>query len=76
MGQTLSLAALPSQSIGLDVPEFADLVFEKPLGNARFMKSVRARQQNGVVVVKIVMKPSANVDLSPYARALRGESIP
>ena len=73
MGQTLSLATLPGGSAGIDVPELSDLTYEKSLGTARFMKSLRARHQNGLVVVKLVMKPYANVDLGPYVKAIRCE---
>ena len=73
MGQTLSLATLPGGSAGIDVPELSDLSYEKSLGTARFMKSIRARQQNGLVVVKLVVKPYANVNLEPYVKAIRCE---
>ncbi|KAL9103135.1 MAG: hypothetical protein Q9163_001779 [Psora crenata] len=73
MGQTLSLATLPGGAAGIDVPELADLTYEKSLGTARFMKSIRARHQYGLVVVKLVMKPYAHVDLAPYVKAIRSE---
>lgn len=73
MGQTLSLASLPGGSAGIDVPELSDLTYEKSLGTARFMKSIRARHRNGLVVVKLVMKPYPNVDLGPYVKAIRCE---
>ena len=73
MGQTFSLATLSPGSAGIDVPELSDLSYEKSLGQARFMKSVRARHQNGVVVVKLVVKPYPQVDLSKYVEAIRRE---
>ena len=57
MGQGFSLTTLSAGSAGIDVPELADLVYEKSMGTARFMKSIRARHQDGVVLVKVVVKP-------------------
>ncbi|KAK0629678.1 hypothetical protein B0T17DRAFT_606851 [Bombardia bombarda] len=57
MGQGFSLAAPPAGAAGIDVPELADLVYEKSLGAARFMKTIRARHHDGVVLVKIIIKP-------------------
>jgi phosphoinositide-3-kinase regulatory subunit 4 len=73
MGQTFSLATLSAGSAGIDVPELADLTYEKSLGTARFMKSIRARSQNGLVVVKLVMKPYPQLDLGDYVRRIRSE---
>ncbi len=73
MGQTFSLATLSAGSAGIDVPELSDLTYEKSLGTARFMKSVRARNQHGLVVVKLVMKPFPQLDLGPYVKAIRCE---
>ncbi|KAK4693399.1 phosphoinositide-3-kinase, regulatory subunit 4, partial [Lecanoromycetidae sp. Uapishka_2] len=73
MGQTFSLATLSAGSAGIDVPELADLTYEKSLGTARFMKSIRARNQHGLVVVKLVMKPFPQLDLGPYVKAIRSE---
>ncbi|PMD62525.1 ARM repeat-containing protein [Hyaloscypha bicolor E] len=57
MGQGFSLTTLSAGSAGIDVPELADLVYEKSMGTARFMKSIRARHQDGVVLVKVIVKP-------------------
>ena len=73
MGQTFSLATLSAGSTGIDVPELADLTYERSLGTARFMKSIRARTQHGLVVVKMVMKPYPQLDLSKYVKAIRCE---
>ncbi|PQE23933.1 hypothetical protein CJF32_00006733 [Rutstroemia sp. NJR-2017a WRK4] len=67
MGQGFSLTTLSAGSAGIDVPEFADLVYEKSMGTARFMKSIRARSQDGVVLVKVVVKPYA-MDLKEYRK--------
>lgn len=75
MGQTFSLATLPAGSVGIDVPELSDLTYEKSLGTARLMKSVRARYRDGVVVVKLAVKPFPQLDLSHYVRAIRCEYV-
>lgn len=69
MGQGFSLTTLSAGSAGIDVPELADLVYEKSMGTARFMKSIRARHQDGVVLVKVVVKPYA-MKLEKYKRRI------
>lgn len=73
MGQSLSLATLPGGSAGIDVPELSDITYEKSLGMARLMKCVRAKHQDGIVVVKLVMKPLATFELATYVKAIRCE---
>ena len=70
MGQGYSLTTLSAGSAGIDVPELADLTYEKSLGTARFMKSIRARQKNGLVFVKVIMKPYPSMKLDPYVKAI------
>ena len=73
MGQGISLTTLSAGSAGIDVEQLSDLVYEKSLGSARFMKCVRARHRHGVVVAKIVMKPFPDFDFEPYIKAIRRE---
>ncbi|KAI9705497.1 MAG: Serine/threonine-protein kinase [Candelina mexicana] len=73
MGQGYSLTTLSAGSAGIDVPELSDLTYEKSLGTARFMKSIRARHRNGLVFVKVVMKPYSSMKLDQYVRAIRRE---
>ncbi|KAI9679454.1 MAG: Serine/threonine-protein kinase [Caeruleum heppii] len=73
MGQGYSLTTLSAGSAGIGVPELSDLTYEKSLGTARFMKSIRARHQHGLVFVKVVMKPYASMKLDPYIRELSRE---
>jgi len=70
MGQGYSLTTLSAGSAGIDVPELSDLVYEKSMGGGRFMKSIRARQQNGLVFVKVIMKPFPTMELEPYIKAI------
>jgi phosphoinositide-3-kinase regulatory subunit 4 len=76
MGQGYSLTSLSAGSATIDVPELSDLEFEKSLGNARFMKCIRARRKEGLVVAKIVMKPSPNKNWDDYVHELNGISFP
>lgn len=69
MGQGFSLTTLSAGSAGIDVPELSDLVYEKSVGTARFMKSIRARHSDGVVLVKVIVKPYA-MKLEKYKRRI------
>ncbi|KAJ5783237.1 hypothetical protein N7457_005011 [Penicillium paradoxum] len=73
MGQGYSLTTLSAGSAGIDVPELSDLLYEKSMGGGRFMKSIRARQQNGLVFVKVIMKPFPTMELEPYIKAITRE---
>jgi phosphoinositide-3-kinase regulatory subunit 4 len=73
MGQGYSITTLSAGSAGIDVPEMADLTYEKSLGNARFMKTIRARHKEGLVVVKVVMKPYSTFRLDKYVKILLAE---
>ncbi|KAJ5239033.1 hypothetical protein N7468_003652 [Penicillium chermesinum] len=73
MGQGYSLTTLSAGSAGIDVAELSDLMYEKSMGGGRFMKSIRARQQNGLAFVKVIMKPYPSMDLEPYSKDIRRE---
>ncbi|EXJ75182.1 VPS15 protein kinase [Cladophialophora psammophila CBS 110553] len=73
MGQGYSMTTLSAASASIDVPELADLVHEKTLASARFMKSVRARSQQGFVFVKAVMKPYSSFPVHEYIRQITHE---
>lgn len=74
MGQGYSLTTLSAGSAGIDAPELSDLVYERSMGGGRFMKSIRAKQQNGLVFVKVIMKPFPTMELEPYIKAITSES--
>jgi phosphoinositide-3-kinase regulatory subunit 4 len=76
MGQGYSLTTLSAGSAGIDVPEMADLSYESSLGTARFMKCIRAKQKDGLVVAKVVMKPYASIKLDEYVRVLLSTYAP
>lgn len=76
MGQGFSLATPAPGAAGIDVLELSDLIYEKSVGAARFLKSVRARQQEGVVLVKVLVKPYP-MSLEKYRHEiLRKDSLP
>ncbi|OAA68394.1 protein kinase [Niveomyces insectorum RCEF 264] len=73
MGQGYSLSTPLAGSAGIDVPELGDLVYEKAVGSARFLKSIRARHHDGVVLVKVLVKPYTPMALGPYRDAIMRE---
>lgn len=76
MGQGFSLTTPSVGSAGIDVPELSDLVYEKSLGVARFMKSVRARHHDGLVLVKVFVKPYTPMALEKYKKRIIRTSLP
>ena len=73
MGQGYSLTTLSAASATIDVPELADLTHDKTLSSARFMKSIRARHQQGYVFVKAVMKPYPTFNVQKYVKQITNE---
>ncbi|KAG9546969.1 hypothetical protein KCU77_g20880, partial [Aureobasidium melanogenum] len=55
MGQGYSIN-VSAGSAGVDVPELADLETERSLGAVRFMKTIRARHKDGLVIAKVFIK--------------------
>ncbi|KAI5795600.1 hypothetical protein EDC01DRAFT_58745 [Geopyxis carbonaria] len=72
MGQNYSSTAAAAAdngiSTGIDVPELADISYEKSLGSARFLKTIRAKHADGLVVIKIFAKPPTIFPLDQYHR--------
>ena len=73
MGQGYSLNALPAGPSAIETSELSDLTFERALGGARLLRTVRARHQQGVVVVKVCQKNNPGESFKHYARALKEE---
>ncbi|KAF8065194.1 hypothetical protein FPV67DRAFT_1501752 [Lyophyllum atratum] len=48
-----------------------DIIYEKSLGSARFLKSVKCRHRNQWIVIKIFIKPDPGVSLRTYHRRLK-----
>ncbi|KAJ9148988.1 Serine/threonine-protein kinase ppk19 [Pleurostoma richardsiae] len=73
MGQGFSVTTPSAGSAGIDVPELSDLVYEKSIGTARFMKSIRARHHDGVVLAKVFVKPYTPMSLDKYRKRITTE---
>ncbi|KAF2148988.1 protein kinase WD40 [Myriangium duriaei CBS 260.36] len=73
MGQGYSVIHPSAGSAGLESPEVADLEFERTLIGARFLKTIRARSKDGVVVVKVYTKPFASLKLDDRVAELINE---
>ncbi|KAF8892933.1 hypothetical protein BD779DRAFT_1798336 [Infundibulicybe gibba] len=48
-----------------------DIVYDKSLGSARFLKTVKCRHRNGYMVIKIFIKPDPGLSLRTYHRRLK-----
>ncbi|CAK4033769.1 serine threonine- kinase VPS15 [Lecanosticta acicola] len=73
MGHGHSSIALPAGPSAIETSDLSDLTFERALGGARFLRTVRARHQNGVVVAKVCLKSNPNVTFDRYSKPLRAE---
>ncbi|KAI0390952.1 hypothetical protein F5Y17DRAFT_442737 [Xylariaceae sp. FL0594] len=73
MGNTYSLSTPYAGSAGIDIPELSDLAHERSIGNARFMKSIRARHRDGVALVKVTAKPCSDCSLKAYGEKILAE---
>ncbi|PPQ92492.1 hypothetical protein CVT25_010325 [Psilocybe cyanescens] len=74
MGNAQSGSALTRTTVALDsfVAELGgDIIFEKNLGSARFLKTVKCRHRNGYMVVKIFIKPDPGMSLRSHHRRLK-----
>jgi hypothetical protein len=76
MGNSYSLSTPYAGSAGIDVPELSDLAHERSIGNARFMKSIRARHRDGVALAKVTVKPYSDCSLKEYGDKILGERVP
>ncbi|KZT63489.1 WD40 repeat-like protein [Daedalea quercina L-15889] len=50
-----------------------EIVYERSMGSARFLKTVKCRHRNGYMVVKIFVKPDPGLSLRKYHRRLKVE---
>jgi len=73
MGNSYSLSTPYAGSAGIDIPELSDLAHERSIGNARFMKSIRARHRDGVALAKVTVKPYSDCSLKVYGNKILGE---
>ncbi|KAK9239906.1 hypothetical protein V1525DRAFT_371857 [Lipomyces kononenkoae] len=75
MGNQISQVTPSAPTVGIDsyVDELGDIQYDKTCGSARFMKTVRGRHKDGLVIVKIFIKPMANLSLRMFQRQLTNE---
>ncbi|KAK6819530.1 hypothetical protein PG987_016013 [Apiospora arundinis] len=73
MGQSYSLTMPYAGQAGIDVPELSDLVHEKSMNGARFMKSIRARNYHGLLLAKVTVKPHTPMSLKSYGDKIMRE---
>ncbi|KAF8153240.1 hypothetical protein B0H34DRAFT_820167 [Crassisporium funariophilum] len=74
MGNIHSGSALTRTTVALDsfVAELGgDIIFEKSLGSARFLKTVKCRHRNGYLVVKVFIKPDPGLSLRTHHRRMK-----
>ena len=73
MGQGYSIIHPQAGSAGIDTPELVDLEYERTLNGAKFLKVIRARHKDGVVIVKVFTKAYAALKLDDRVKALIDE---
>ncbi|KAK9471858.1 uncharacterized protein V1510DRAFT_426608 [Dipodascopsis tothii] len=64
----------PTVGIESYVDELGGIQYDKTCGSARFMKTVKGRRKDGLVIVKIFIKPVANLSLVNYRKKLKDEA--
>lgn len=77
MGAQISLVSTSAATVSIEayVAELNDILYEKKLGNSRFLKTIQGSRidSNESVIVKVFIKPSPRVDLSSYGKQLESE---
>ncbi|SMY27531.1 unnamed protein product [Zymoseptoria tritici ST99CH_1A5] len=73
MGQGYSAVTLPAGPSAIETSELTDLTYEKTLGGARFLRTVRAKHSSGIVVAKVITKSNPSVSFKRYSALLREE---
>ncbi|KAF7329785.1 hypothetical protein MKEN_00241800 [Mycena kentingensis (nom. inval.)] len=51
----------------------SDIIYDKSLGSARFLKTVKCRHRNSYLVVKVFIKPDPGLSLRNYHRRLKAD---
>ncbi|KAH8550281.1 hypothetical protein BGW37DRAFT_79383 [Umbelopsis sp. PMI_123] len=75
MGNKISTATPSTASAGIDsyVSELGDIQYERSIGSARFMKTIRGLHKDSLVIVKIFVKPEQGLSLQRYLQRLEDE---
>ncbi|KAF9045254.1 hypothetical protein BJ165DRAFT_1476337 [Panaeolus papilionaceus] len=74
MGNVHSGSALTRTTVALDsfIAELGgDIIFEKSLGSARFLKTVKCKHRNGYLVIKVFIKPDPGLSLRTHNHRLK-----
>ncbi|KAH3668260.1 hypothetical protein OGAPHI_002014 [Ogataea philodendri] len=72
MGAQLSLLSPTAQTIAISayIDNLSDVQYSKPLSSARFLKTIKCLDKHGAVVVKLLIKPTTELDLSLWVKEL------
>lgn len=72
MGNQLSVTTPTSTTVAIDayISELQTVQYDRNLGNARFLKTVKGIAEGGLVVVKVFIKPSQDISLSDVYREM------
>ncbi|ONH67192.1 Serine/threonine-protein kinase VPS15 [Cyberlindnera fabianii] len=73
MGAQLSLMAptAPSIAVSAYVDVLEEIQYRRQIGTSRFLKTVKAYDPDGAVVIKVFIKPNEGMDLGPWYKALQ-----
>lgn len=79
MGAQLSTVApsVAASAVAINsyVAELGDVQYEKQLGNARFLSTIKGSLPGSIVIVKIFIKPITDIDLSGISAKLNGKLL-
>ncbi|VEU23630.1 DEKNAAC105066 [Brettanomyces naardenensis] len=72
MGPELALMVPSAQTVAVSayIDFLPDIQYSKPLGTSRFLKAVKCLDKNGAVVVKLLIKPSSDLDLTHFLQQM------
>lgn len=72
MGNQLSATTPTSTTVAIDayISELQTVQYDRNLGNARFLKTVKGVSEGSLVVVKVFIKPGHDVFLSDIDREM------
>ncbi|KAJ3412367.1 Serine/threonine-protein kinase [Chytridiales sp. JEL 0842] len=75
MGNVVSGATPRATTAGIDsyVGEIPEVTYEKSLGSARFMKTIRCKHKEGPVIVKLFIKSDPSVSLRQIVKDIKAE---
>ncbi|KAH3677232.1 hypothetical protein WICMUC_001813 [Wickerhamomyces mucosus] len=73
MGAELSLMAptAPSIAVSAYIDVLDQIQYNKPLASSRFLKTIKAQDSDGSIVVKIFIKPNDNYELNNWFKILQ-----